>query len=358
MQCRMPRYLSRQVKGGQILNQTKWSYRDASASIDVLKFPWREKARTLWAEGLTTWWTSNIYSLGPAFRILLKIPRWVPLDMMSDHGVTFVRNSFVHELKREATCPPVYLSWFTGQVEHASMKLGGESRLTVLGCPHPWTAANSKYAAARAGQDGCLAYVPHSILGGRPSMEPIEALIQAWRDLPKMLQPTALCLSSHEILPETLAELERFGLPLLTAGNPNSAFFMDRFYSLRLHFKYSTSPKFGSEACYVADLGLDHFLYGDWRTGEASSIGVDNWQARFVELANEAPNIDLDLWKEADLVFRDTSLDRNARRRMSDHLLGKHFEKDLEAVRECLLVKRDTQSSSWRRPSRLRSLSR
>jgi len=319
---------------------------EAPSLGSALNLSWSEKARTIWVEGPTTWWTSNIYSLGPSFRQLLNLPRWIPLDFMSDHGVTFGRNFFVCEIMRRRTFPSTYLSWFGGQVAHASSRLGGDLPVEVVGCPHPWTAANRHYESAGLSQDGCLAFVPHSVIGGVPDMGPIYTWKEFWKELPKALQPTALCLSIHELKLETLAALRQLDLPLFTVGNPNSAFFMHRFYNLRRRFKFSISPVFGSEACYISDLGWDHFLFGEWNTGGSRGPGVDNWQDKFRQLAKEEPDVDLDLWEEADSVFREISPNISSRFQMSDHLLGKHFRRNLGLIRE--RVSHVTPNGWWR----------
>ena len=312
----------------------------------ALNLPRSEKVRTIWAEGPTAWWTSNLYSLGPSFRKLLELPRWIPLDFMSDHGVTFLRNGVVLELMRGRTFPATYLTWFAGALEYASRRPEGDIAAEVVGCPHPWTAVNRHYGSVNLGNEGCLGFVPHSLVGGEPDMSPFYAWKELWKELPKALRPTALCLSIHELMPETVAELRESGLPLFTVGNPNSAFFMHRFYELRRRFRYSTSPSLGSEACYISDVGWDHFLFGEWKTGRSRGIGVDNWQAEFYRLAQEEPNVDLELWKEADSIFRETSLDRSSRRRMSDYLLGKQFQPNLGSIRD--KVSGVTASSWWR----------
>jgi len=312
----------------------------------MLNLSWIDKARTIWAEGPTTWWTSNIYALGPSFRYLLDLPRWVPLDFMSDHGVTFSRNAYVLEVMRNAEHPPVYLSWFEGQVKRAQAVHGGDPAIDVYGCPHPWTSMMNKFSSVKRSEDGCLAFVPHSVLGDVPDVTPMRSLVDSWTELPRWLQPTALCVSSHELFPEALDELERLGLPLFTVGNPNSHLFLERFVRLRCEFKYSTSPLLGSEAFYSTELGARHFLYGEWSAARYPELGVDNWRPKFRAIAQEDLELDVELWREADSVFRETALGWNRRVQLSDHLLGKHFRGNLEVVRGRLI---DVDFASVRR---------
>ena len=117
---------------------------------ETLKLSRTDKIRSVLAEGPTTWWTADIYSLGMSFRSLLKIPRWIPLDFMSDHGVTFGRNDYVLELMRNAEHPPVYLSWFEGQVKRAEAVHGGDPVVDVYGCPHPWTSMMDNFLPSSA----------------------------------------------------------------------------------------------------------------------------------------------------------------------------------------------------------------
>ena len=308
-----------------------------SQLVEAAKLSVSEKIGSVLAEGPTTWWTSGIYSLGMAFRTLLKIPRWIPLDFMSDHGVTFTRNDYVLESMRSAEHPPVYLSWFEGQVRRAQAGHGGESVVDVYGCPHPWTSVMNNFSSVQHGSDGCLGFVPHSVLGGIPNVSSMRALVDSWSELPNSLRPTALCVSSHELVPEVLDELERYHLPLFTVGNPNSRMFLERFVRLRCRFKYSTSPLLGSEAFYSTDLGVKHFLYGEWGTEASPALGVDDWREAFRSIAQEDPELDLDLWGEADSVFRETALSWSPRVQLSDYLLGKHFYGNLAVVRERLV---------------------
>ena len=322
----------------------------SSPLAEALKLSRSEKIRSVLAEGPTTWWTSGIYSLGMAFRSLLKIPRWIPLDFMSDHGVTFARNDYVLELMRNAEHPPVYLSWFEGQVNRAHAVHGGDPVVDVYGCPHPWTAVMNNFSFVQHGSDGCLGFVPHSVLGGVPNISFMRSLVDSWNELPNSLRPTALCVSSHELIPEVLEELERYNLPLFTVGNPNSGMFLERFVRLRCEFKYSTSPILGSVAFYSTELGLKHFLHGEWNTEVTPALGVDDWRETFRAIAQEDPEIDLDLWGEADSVFRETALSVSPRVQLSDYLLGKHFYGNLAVVRERLVdVDFSAVRMSWKR---------
>jgi hypothetical protein len=67
----------------------------------------------------------------------------------------------------------------------------------------------------------------------------------------------------HDIRKGIHHELRKFGLPIVTAGNSSSPFFVDRFYDLANRYSYGTSNVIGSQLFYLEELGVPYFLFGE-----------------------------------------------------------------------------------------------
>ena len=57
--------------------------------------------------------------------------------------------------------------------------------------------------------------------------------------------------------------LRKHEIPIVSAGETSSSFFVDRFYDIVSNFEYATSNTGGSELFYCEEFGIRYFLFGD-----------------------------------------------------------------------------------------------
>lgn len=302
-----------------------------------------ESIEKVWIEGPTTWWTNGVYSLGNAFREMLGLTRLVPLDFMSDHGVTFGKNDFLQEAQRAATPPELYLTWFEGQVEwsrsHPHWYNG-----RVLACPHPFPFLRRKMGKRGGSSGGCLGFLPHG-LGEAPDESAIEDLILQWRELPRGLSPNVVCVSHHEASAKLFDYLRLHGLTPISTGNPNSPWFASRFYEVISRFELLTSPVFGSQFCLGTEAGLKCFLYGSW---PSQRIAVDDHlRTHFRETTGVTWVIDETLWTKTLDVFSDPYHGGNEKQEITNYLLGQHMIESLDVIRAEVLEVGRLGGGSW-----------
>jgi hypothetical protein len=87
--------------------------------------------------------------------------------------------------------------------------------------------------------------------------------LDAYRKLPEKYWPKAVCLHPNDVLTGLHKELRPLGLPLLTAGNGASPWFVDRFYDIVRNYEFSSSAGIGSQTFLCEEFGLRYFLLGD-----------------------------------------------------------------------------------------------
>lgn len=305
-----------------------------------------ESLRKVWIEGPTTWWTSGIYSLGIGLRKMLAIGRRTPLNLMSDHGVTFGMNDFLLEVARQRRVPNLYLTWFEGQVDWSASQ-GEVSDLDVIGCPHPYPFLRVGMRDRFGLGDGCLGFIPHGLGSEELNRVASEQLLLDWSSLPKSIAPRAVCLSHHEMSQDTVDLFVSKGLPVVSAGNPNSPWFAYRFYKIISQFKTLTSPVFGSQLCLGTEAGLTCFMFGRWP--ESDVMKSEALLSNFRRQTGVEWQDDTSLWLEAVDVFSDSKLQHSKRSLLSSYLLGEQFADSLGAIRQSVLEAAKPSFGSWLR---------
>jgi len=302
-----------------------------------------ESLRKVWIEGPTTWWTSGIYSLGIGFREMLGLSRHVPLNFMSDHGVTFGKNDFLDEARRATTPPQLYLTWFEGQIEW-SRSYPHSYNGRVLGCPHPFPFLRRKMGKHAGSSGGCLGFLPHG-LGEALDEHALEDLILQWRELPRGLSPNTVCVSHHEASAKLFDSLRLHGLTPISMGNPNSPWFASRFYEVISRFEFLTSPVFGSQFCFATEAGSKCFLYGSWP--DQTTVISDPLRTRFRERNGVEWVIDEALWMMVVDVFSDPYYGADEKQEITNYLLGQHMKESLSTIRAEVLEVGRWGGGSW-----------
>ena len=203
------------------------------------------------------YWASEGYSLGKCLRIWTKYPGFSPLFVYSDHGVALHTHLFPHELENKAK---VHFTWHPMK-EQRYKNFAGKEVVQII---HPWISYKRIRGITRSNVSrGTLVFFSHGTPDvkwvGHDTAEYFAQLI----DLPCKFQPVVLCLHMNDIKVGLHKDLRRYGLPIVTAGNINSANFVDHFYNIVNNFSYATSQSWGSQVAYCVELGIPYFYLGE-----------------------------------------------------------------------------------------------
>jgi hypothetical protein len=117
---------------------------------------------------------------------------------------------------------------------------------------------------------GTLAFAAHNTRGIH-DLSDISQYIDALKSLPEKYQPISVCVFWWDILNNKHKIYMESGLPVFTAGNGLSGCFVDNFYEIIRHFKYTTANLVGSYTYYSVEIGIPFFVYGP----EADYFNVD-----------------------------------------------------------------------------------
>lgn len=206
--------------------------------------------------GCAPWvyWDSENSSFGRTFREWTGYPSCLPICVASEHGVAWEPRLMPHVLEHNSN---VYITWNY----KLYIKLKENTRKISVYAQHPWVEYRKKnYPIEKIKESkGTVAFVPH-VNHNSELIFDFKEYVNNLRNLPSKCQPVVLCVMSHDVNKGAHKELRKFGLPLITAGNTNSQYFVDRFYCLVRNFKYATSPDIGSQVFYAIEAGVPYFL--------------------------------------------------------------------------------------------------
>lgn len=208
--------------------------------------------------GVAPWvaWESENSSFGKTFREWAYYPRCLPLYISSDHGVHWGATCWPNEVNNPCS---VLFSWNRKKAQ--KMRLLHNKKAYFV--PHPWVHYRKKHFKRPDIQPrGTLVFFAHSNTTTTPNYEDLDGYISDLKALPEKYQPVVLCLSFHDITKGLHKTLRKYDLPIVTAGTTNSQEFVDRFYSMILQFRYSSSPNIGSHTFYLLEAGVPFFLFG------------------------------------------------------------------------------------------------
>jgi len=203
------------------------------------------------------YWTVEIYSFGKCYREWLGLPKWFPLPLYGDHGVTFSGTYSSHEAKSK---PNIHLTWFSNRFESLQLR----SSKKVIHIPHPWILYRHRHKIIRQeSARGTLIFYSHS-------NENIEIKNYDWdkyfsdlKNLPQEYHPLSICLHKHDVNKKVHQKIRKYGIPIISAGETSSSLFVDRFYDIASRFKYATSNSGGSDLFICEELGVKYFIFGE-----------------------------------------------------------------------------------------------
>ena len=203
------------------------------------------------------YWPAELYSFGRCYREWLGFPSWVPLPMSGDHGAWSPGGSFSpHELNSKTN---IHLSWHDKRFEI----LKSSSRKNVIHCPHPWITFKNRLGLKRKNSScGTLVFLPHSCVGIEVEDYSFNGYIDELLSLPPKFHPFILCIHRHDVQKKLHLQLLDYNLPIITAGETSSPYFVERFYSMISNFRFATSSDIGSQSFYCEDFGVRYFCKG------------------------------------------------------------------------------------------------
>lgn len=212
----------------------------------------QERGKAPWAT-----WESENSSFGRTLRLWTGYPDWLPLLVCSDHGVAFHGKIGLNEIENKYK---VHLTWNAKKYK----SLQTYPNIDPVHVQHPWVSYRKTHYADhhKKNRKGTVVYFPHS----NPQSElvfDLERFIENLKNLPSKFHPVFLCLMSHDIKKGLHKALRKYGIPLVTAGNTNSQYFVDRFYEIAYGFRYAASVDLGSHVFYLLEAGVPVFLTGD-----------------------------------------------------------------------------------------------
>lgn len=201
------------------------------------------------------YWGSEHYSFGRCYREFTGYPRWLPIAVNSDHGVSAKESLGEIERLTDADFHLVWSSWRVGYWNNEK-----QFHRTL----HPWVGFRRMRALApTASAQGTLVFLPHSLPGFDSQIDDgWEELIDQSKRLPPGFQPVVFCIQMHDVRMGRHDLLLEAGHKVVTFGESTSPFFVERFYSGIYNFRYSASNSVGSHTFICQEAGVDFFLLG------------------------------------------------------------------------------------------------
>lgn len=209
------------------------------------------------AKSPVLFWTTEVYGFGRCYRKWLNWPSWLPIPVYGDHGVQLSGTFAEHEVSNTSN---YYLSWFNQRID----KISKLNQKKVIAITHPWIVYRRLCGyEKKINSKGTLIFYPHSIEGMDIISYDWDLYFERLTKISVDFMPFVICMHRHDINKGCHKQLRKYGLPIVTIGNPFSSFFVDRFYDLVSHFSYATSCTGGSELFYCEEFGVRYFIFGD-----------------------------------------------------------------------------------------------
>lgn len=231
-------------------------------------------------------WVSEIYGLGRAYREYAYFyPKSMPLYVYSAHGVYFFDSPCKHELESEATVQ--LYSW-----DKYVKEFKQQSKKPCYQVEWPYLYYVKKRGVKRVeNPKGTIVYPAHST----PLLEEtfdIKNYIEQLKSLPEKFHPIYICLHKHDIDKGVHNVYLDAGFSVVTAGNFGDDRFVDRFYEILKHFKYSTSNEIYTCTFLSVNFGVPFFAYGEnsktinyedpnYEKGEFKFQNIDGYQEAY-----------------------------------------------------------------------------
>jgi hypothetical protein len=156
--------------------------------------------------------------------------------------------------------PKAHLTWCTRRAESLS---GAQTTKKVLRIPHPWISfRRAKGIVKKPSAKGTLIFYTHSNVDTKV-INDWDKYFEKIQALPDTYHPFVICMHTHDVNKGNHKNLRKYDIPIVSAGETSSPYFVERFYDLISSFSYATSPNGGSELYYCEELDVRYFIFGD-----------------------------------------------------------------------------------------------
>jgi len=203
------------------------------------------------------YWATELYSFGRCYREWLRLPGWFPLPLYGDHGVDLSGKLSLHE---ETAKPYSHLTWFSDRAKHLKVN----SKKKILRIPHPWILFRRRHGLIKKTDSrGTLVFLTHSVPGIDIEGYDLDQYFSDLVSLQEEFHPIVICMHRHDIKKNVHLKIRKYGLPIISAGDTSSPYFIERFYSIISNFNYATSNDGGSDLFYCEEFGVSYFIRGE-----------------------------------------------------------------------------------------------
>ena len=260
--------------------------------------------RLPYKSGYKMYWPVENYSLGRCYREWLNLPSWFPLPFNGDHGI----NESTELTKSEiATKTNVYVTWSRDRFN----SLKNKYKKKILHVPHPWVMFRRSYGLKKKeNSKGTVIFLKHGTFGLETLKYNYKKYFSELRMLPKEYHPLVLCLHCHDVKTNVHTYIREHGLPMISVGDWNSPYFVERFYSIISRFNFATSNYGGSELFFCEEFGLNYFIKGD-------STNFFNTQNEGLPYGLiKGNNLNSDLEKKKFLLFKEFPPKKNGEKKI------------------------------------------
>jgi hypothetical protein len=208
-------------------------------------------------------WTSELNGFAACYRSLTFYPKWLPMPVMSEHGLATDPSPLKTELNHKA---PFFFYWSPIK-KYGFRKDDRESQVLPrnihVPCPIFYYAKKHVRRISRdltEDHKKVLFFLPH----GSPQLEvsewPILEYVNEIKSRVGEGTQVFLCVHHHEIRKGIHKQLREFGFPLVTAGFSGNYSFASRLVNLMAHFDVTAANLFSTSAAWSCACDIPHIL--------------------------------------------------------------------------------------------------
>lgn len=197
---------------------------------------------------------SGQYSMGKIYREYGNFPWWKKLYIYSEHGVEF-DITYPHEVDNDAECMFVF-----SDAKLNDYKKHSDKPVYKVQHPFVWYRRHHNITQDKNAV-GTIAFPAHATPDITCEFN-IYEYIKQLKSLPKKMQPVCVCLFMTDIHNGLHKYFIESGIPVYTAGHVFDERFVDRYYEILRHFKYSISNDIGTYAFYSVEMGIPFSIVG------------------------------------------------------------------------------------------------
>ena len=193
----------------------------------------------------------DYYSLGFCIKEYAKFPKFLNLEVYTDHGPTIRENLLPIDLTNKYR---VSLLQNTLRI-NAFKKIDKPAYCTGSPFVHYRKKRNIQI---KKDAKGTVCFPSHSTMYFKASFD-VNGLIKKMNDLPKKFKPITICLHHCDVEDGKHLEYIEKGFKIVSAGHKFDKKFVNRFYEILSNHKYATSNSYGSHVPYSIEMGLPFF---------------------------------------------------------------------------------------------------